>query len=188
MARLTKNVGCQYIPELTRPNAIAPGYIFELQGYWQSYLHFTKFGDNIQERIFAATHSTIAKVSELFIDIYKKKFTLTPKFSFDNCSSFKKQLAQSNLITWVRIHVRRLDFISLQLSSSDEYLFSAIKYYTSYYLNVHFMVTTDDKPYCRNLFRDGPNITLTPETFSMGDDLITLSLCEHSIVTTGTFG
>ncbi|CAF1107121.1 unnamed protein product [Rotaria sp. Silwood1] len=63
-----------------------------------------------------------------------------------------------------------------------------MEYYTSQYSNVHFIVASDDKSYCKKLFRDRPNISITPQTFFMGDDLVTLSLCEHSIITGGTFG
>ncbi|CAF3463117.1 unnamed protein product [Rotaria sp. Silwood1] len=63
-----------------------------------------------------------------------------------------------------------------------------MEYYTSHYSNVHFIVASDDKSYCKKLFRDRPNISITPQTFFMGDDLVTLSLCEHSIITGGTFG
>jgi galactoside 2-L-fucosyltransferase 1/2 len=186
--RTTKNVICQYLPELTRPNAICPRTVFEITGYWQSYLHFTKYGNELREYIFVATQSVLVKVSKLFVDLYQQKLGVTPQFSLENHQLFKKQLAQSNSITWIGVHIRRSDFINDNFSSSDEYLFSAIKYYVSLYPNAHFLVATDDKPYCKNLFHNRINIFFTPRSFSPGDDLITLSLCQHSIVTGGTFG
>ncbi|CAF3199398.1 unnamed protein product [Rotaria socialis] len=188
ITRTSKDIVCQYIPELTRPNAISSGYIFELKGYWQSYLHFTKYGDDIRQLVFAATQSVIKKVSQLFIDIYELNIEYKPKFSLESHQLFKKQLAQSNWTTWIGIHIRRSDFVSIQFSSSDTYLFAAIEYYTLHYPNANFIVASDDKPYCKNLFRNRSNIFLTPESFSVDDDLITLSLCEHSILTGGTFG
>ncbi|CAF1355659.1 unnamed protein product [Rotaria sordida] len=188
MTKITKSVACQYLPELTRPNAILRKHIFELRGYWQSYLHFSKYSEDIREHLFTARQPILEKVSKLFIDIYEQKFDFKPKFSLENHQSFKNQLAQSNWATWIGIHVRRTDFVHLNFSSSDKYLFAAIDYYTSHYSNAHFIVASDDKSYCKNLFRNRTNIFLTPESFSMGDDLITLSLCEHSIITGGTFG
>jgi galactoside 2-L-fucosyltransferase 1/2 len=188
MNRTTMNVVCRYLPELTRPNAIAPGTIFELTGYWQSYLHFAKYGDELREHIFVATQSVLVKVSKLFVDLYQQKFNVTPQFSSDDHRLLKKQLAQSNLTTWIGIHVRRSDFVSLGFSSNNEYLVSAIKYYISLYPNAHFLVATDDKPYCKNLFRNQLITFFTPKSFSPGDDLIALSVCQHSIVTGGTFG
>ncbi|CAM4833405.1 unnamed protein product [Rotaria magnacalcarata] len=163
-------------------------YIFELKGYWQSYLHFTKYGDDIRQLVFAATQSVIKKVSQLFIDIYELNVEYKPKFSLESHQLFKKQLAQSNWTTWIGIHIRRSDFVSIHFSSSDTYLFAAIEYYTLHYPNANFIIASDDKPYCKNLFRNRSNIFLTPESFSVNDDLITLSLCEHSILTGGTFG
>jgi galactoside 2-L-fucosyltransferase 1/2 len=186
--RTTMNVACRYLPELTRPNAIAPEMIFELIGYWQSYLHFEKYRDELREHIFVATQSVLVKVSKLFVDLYQQNFGVTPQFSSDDHRLLKKQLAQSNLTTWIGIHVRRSDFVSLGFSSNNEYLVSAIKYYISLYPNAHFLVATDDKPYCKNLFRNQLIIFFTPKSFSPGDDLIALSVCQHSIVTGGTFG
>ncbi|CAF5077345.1 unnamed protein product, partial [Rotaria sp. Silwood1] len=54
MTTIRKHAGCQYVRELTRPNAISPGHILELHGYWQSYLHFAKYSDDIRQRIFVA--------------------------------------------------------------------------------------------------------------------------------------
>ncbi|CAF5134822.1 unnamed protein product, partial [Rotaria magnacalcarata] len=104
MTKKSRSITCQYVPELTRPNAIAPGDIFELKHYWQSYLHFTKYNDDIRQRIFSATQSILQKVSNLFVDIYKLKLHSKPKFSLDNHQLFKKQLAQSNWTTWIGVH------------------------------------------------------------------------------------
>ncbi len=55
MKRINMKIGCQYLPELTRPNAISQGTILEVQGYWQSYLHFAAYGDELREHILVAT-------------------------------------------------------------------------------------------------------------------------------------
>jgi galactoside 2-L-fucosyltransferase 1/2 len=188
MKHIIRSVVCDYIPELTRPNAISPGSIYGAQGYWQSYLHFAKYGDDIRERIFVPTQPVLKKVSKLFVDLYEQKLGFKPQFSLENHQSFKKQLAQSNRTTWIGIHVRRSDFLPHNYSSGDEYLFMAIEYYTSHYSNAHFIVASDDQPYCKNLFRNRSNIIVTPKSFSRGEDMVTLSLCEHSIITGGTFG
>jgi galactoside 2-L-fucosyltransferase 1/2 len=189
MKHIIRSVVCDYIPELTRPNAISPGSIYGAQGYWQSYLHFAKYGNDLRERIFVPIKPVLKKVSKFFISLYQeKKLGLKPQFSLENYQSFKKQLAQSNRTTWIGIHVRRSDFVDHNHSSSDEYLFMAIEYYTSHYSNAHFIVASDDKLYCKNLFRNRSNIIVTPKSFSRGEDIATLSLCEHSIITGGTFG
>ena len=188
MNSTSKSVGCQYIPELTRPNGIPSRVIFEVRGFWQSYLHFVNYDDELREQIFVATHSVLKNISTLFGNIYQRKFGETPRFSLESHQSFKSQLAQSNLLTWIGIHVRRSDFIALNYSSSNEYLFFAMQYYTLLYPNAYFLLASDDKSYCENLFHNQSNIFITPQSFSPGDDLITLSLCQHSIITSGTFG
>ena len=66
MNRITRNVVCQYLPELTRPNAIPPNTIFELRGFWQSYLHFARYGDELRERIFRGKTVDITENLETF--------------------------------------------------------------------------------------------------------------------------
>jgi len=186
--KITKHIGCQYLPELTHPDAISQGTIFELKGYWQTYLHFANYRSELRENIFAATQSVLEKVSTFFIKLYQQNFGFIPQFSLENHQSFKRQLSQSNKTTWIGIHIRRSDFIDNQVASSDEYLLNALKYYTTRYPNAHFIVASDDKSYCKNLFQNRSNIFLTPSSFTPGDDLITLSVCQHSIITGGTFG
>ncbi|CAF3663967.1 unnamed protein product [Rotaria socialis] len=189
ITRTMQSVGCQYVPELKRPNAISLGHIFELRGYWQSYLHFHKHSYELQNHIFVARQPVIEKVSKLFINIYEQQFNFRPQFSLDNHQLFKKQLAESKRTTWIGIHIqRRSHFFCVKYASSDEYLLSAIEYYRNLYSNVSFIVASDDRRYCRNLFRNQANVFLTPKSFSEADDLIALSFCQHSIVTGGTFG
>ena len=188
MTTISRYVVCQYLPELTRPNAIPPGMIYDLQGYWQSYLHFANYADELRQNVFVATQSVLLKVAKFYNVIYQKRFGSIPQFSLQDHHSFKSQLAQSNLLTWIGIHVRRSDFLSVSYSSNNEYLFFAMKYYTALYPNAYFLVATDDKSYCKRVFRNQPNVSITPYSFSPGDDLIALSFCQHSIVTGGTFG
>ena len=188
MTTKSKYVICNYIVELTRPNALSPGSMFELKGFWQSYLHFAKYSNDIRGRLFAGKVSVLEKVSKFFVGIYQQKFNFKPQFSIEDHQSFKNQLTQLNWTTWIGVHVRRKDFVLIRFASSDKYIFSAIQYYTKRYPNAHFLISSDDKAYCKNISRNHTNIFFTPQVFSDGDDLITLSLCEHSIITGGTFG
>ena len=188
MTTKSKYVICNYIVESTCPNALSPGSMFELRGYWQSYLHFAKYGNDIRWRLFAGKTSILEKVSKFFIGIYQQKFNFKPQFSIEDHQSFKTQLIQLNWTTSIGVHVRRKDIVSIRFASSDQYLFSAIQYYTKRYPNAHFLISSDDKLYCKNIFRNYTNIFVTPQLFSDADGLITLSLCEHSIVAGETFG
>ena len=162
--------------------------MFQLQGYWLSYLHFWKYADEFRQRIFVATQPIIRTVAAFFSQLYKENFATDPEFSSTDYYTFKKELAQNSHATWIGIHVRRSDFRKLSMISSDAYLFRAIDYYTELYPDAHFIVASDDKPYCNHLFSNQSNIFVTPGSFSFGDDMVALSLCQHSIVTGGTFG
>ena len=186
--RTTKGAVCEYLPEMTRPNAIPSGSILTLHGYWQSYLHFTKYADDLRQRIFIPTQSILQTVSQFFTRIHKDKFDDHTEFSSTDFHTLKRQLAQSIDATWIGIHVRRTDFAAMSYASSDAYLFNAIAHFTELYPDAHFIVASDDKPYCNTLFRNRANVFITPSSFSVGDDMAALTLCAHSIITGGTFG
>ncbi len=42
------------------------GTILEVQGYWESYLHFAKYGDELRELIFVATQPSTLKSLDIF--------------------------------------------------------------------------------------------------------------------------
>ncbi|CAF4292613.1 unnamed protein product [Adineta steineri] len=148
MNRISKSVGWDYNTTLTRPNVISSRTIFELK--------------EVRQHIFVALQSILKKVSIFFIKLYQRQVGYKPQFLLENHLSFKKQLSQLKLISWIGIHVRRSDFISIHYSSNDAYLFDAITYYTARYPNAHSIVTSDDKSYCEKLFRTRSNIFLTP--------------------------
>ncbi|CAF4233990.1 unnamed protein product, partial [Adineta steineri] len=47
---------------------------------------------------------------------------------------------------------------------------------------------SDDKNSCRKTFGHNKNVIVTPDSFSAADDLAILTLCQHTILTAGTFG
>lgn len=65
------------------------------------------------------------------------------------------------------------------------YINKALNYYRNKYLNAHFIMVSDDNGWCKSSFRysDVHIISLRDEFL----DLALLSLCEHTIITTGTF-
>ena len=186
--QMTADVGCEYRSDMTRPNAIPSGSILTLRGYWQSYLHFAKYADELRERVFVPTQSILQTVSQFFARIHKHKFDDHTEFSSTDFHTLKKQLAQSIDATWIGVHVRRTDFADMSHSSSDTYLFNAMAHFTELYPGAHFVVASDDKSYCQSLFRDRSNVFVAPRSFSPGDDMAALTLCKHSIITGGSFG
>ncbi|CAF4358244.1 unnamed protein product, partial [Adineta steineri] len=97
-------------------------------------------------------------------------------------------------VTWVGIHIRRGDFRRYletragRTVSAIEYFDKAIAYFTKRYENrVLFIVASDDKSYCRKIFRNRQRIIVTPDTFTREVDLAVLSLCTDIIASSGTF-
>ena len=92
----------------------------------------------------------------------------------------------------VAIHVRRTDRINF-----DSYKFSGFEWYKSFiekamkylkadYKDLSFIFVSDDIAWCKENFH-GPHIHFSPGT-SVGFDLALLAICDHVILTVGTFG
>lgn len=181
-------VVCAYIKELSRPNAIGSNEIYELLGFWQSYLHFINYRNEILEKVFCPLPKVLKATSRLFVDVCEKYFDVKVNVSSDRYSQLKNELLDFNQTTWIGIHIRRTDFLGLGFSSSEDYLRNATTFFLDRYPDAFFIVASDDKPYAHELFRQRDNFLVTPSSFSIDEDLISLSLCEHLIVTAGTFG
>ena len=61
------NTVCTFLHELIRPNAFKN---IELSGYWQSYLYFDAYREEIRE-IFTGRNETLKRIAEYFTDITK---------------------------------------------------------------------------------------------------------------------
>ena len=92
----------------------------------------------------------------------------------------------------VVVHVRRTDYANpdaarygWQLPTAD-YIRRSASYFVECLERVQFVVLSDDPVWCMN------NIHLTDVVFSTGHlplvDMAIASLCEHSIITVGSFG
>lgn len=181
-----KDSVCTYRTDLLRINAFQT---IELSGYWQSYLHFDAYREEIRE-IFIGHQSTLTRLGGYFTEI-SKKLSLT--FPSGTHRELRENFRTRFNITWIGIHIRRTDFLGLGYSSNDQYISRAMNIYRHRYgqKNIRFLVASDDRPYCHrilsNEIRSG-EVFILPNHFTVIDDLIALSLCHHSIITGGTFG
>ncbi|CAF1135113.1 unnamed protein product [Didymodactylos carnosus] len=181
---------CTFFSELMLPNAIK---YLEIEGYWQAYGHFAKHNEELRQ-LFNGKQETIQRLSTFFsqsLQIIRRHYGCTPKenisFKFSTHEQIKKALMLTNF-TWIGIHIRRTDFILNKQVSSDSYVLEGIKYFSRKYEKSIFIVASDDKLYCSNLLKNQVNVIVTPDLFSAIDDLISLGICQHSIVTGGSFG
>ncbi|CAF1194612.1 unnamed protein product [Adineta steineri] len=63
-----------------------------------------------------------------------------------------------------------------------------MSYYTSINPDSLFIVSSDDKQWCRTMLSNRNDVVVTSDTHSPSEDLAILTLCNHSLITTGTYG
>ncbi|CAF1057892.1 unnamed protein product [Didymodactylos carnosus] len=141
----------------------------ELTGYWQSYRYFIDYEQEIRNQF-------------LFNDNILSKAT----------SYVLLHNTQNRIL--VGIHIRRGDFLSFRhstiggvLASSIEYIQNGMNYFTEKYSNPLFIVVSDDKLWCEETLGLRNDVVITPYNFSAADDLAVLTLCDHNLITTGTY-
>jgi galactoside 2-L-fucosyltransferase 1/2 len=152
---------CSFLTYLLHSNN---SYSIELLGFWQVYKYFIDHIEEIRRQL-------------------RFKQTI-----LNRVNSFLDKNINRSVSTVVGIHIRRGDFLLVRRVSSNQYIFNAMLHFLSKYRSVIFVIVSDDKQYCRKVFGQRNNVLLTPDSFSAADDLATLTVCEHSILTVGTFG
>ena len=160
-----------------------------MTGFFQSWRYFDNHRDSIREQF--TFHPDIQQVVESFLhDTYAKWCKTHLTGSSENEVATKVQ--------FISIHVRRGDYklqesIRKGYTIADEvYISKAINYYQRMFDDVVFVVVSDDIAWCKENIQDlSTNVFFSP--FAMEErsdeiDLCLLSRCNHSIITTGTFG
>ena len=120
----------------------------------------------------------------------RKSLTIQSRF-LDKARTFLRLNTPRNR-TLIGIHVRRGDFLRDKLQefgkavASKKYIRTAMKYFEKRYNDSFFVVVSDDKRWCKT------NLTGTDVVVSQSNeaivDLAIMTLCHHTIITSGTFG
>ncbi|CAF1014256.1 unnamed protein product [Rotaria sp. Silwood1] len=160
------NGGCTFYLDLM-DNAFNKS--IELTGYWQSYRYFIDYEQEIREQFVFNANILSRAISYLL-----------------------RQNPHNR--TLIGIHIRRGDFLSFRhsviggvVSSSIEYIHSGLNYFIEKYSNPLFIVVSDDKLWCKETLGLRNDVIITPSNFSSADDLAVLTLCNHNLITTGTY-
>ena len=112
----------------------------------------------------------------------------------DNAQSFLQRVKTSADEIYIGVHVRRGDIAEKKgyNTASVSYIQNAMRYYTTKYSNIHFIVCSDDLGWCKRqeLFTSaqGYTVSFCPRWHSESHDLALLSSLNHSVITVGTFG
>ena len=158
---------CQFWKNVLK---IDPTHNLTISGYLQSFKYFNSASDVIR---------TVFKIH----DRLKNDATL-----------FLKSISQ-NGVQNVGIHVRRGDFDTTRLQkigfsvASKDYIDNAMVHFQHIFSNkVQFIVLSDDIRWCReNLQFDNISIHFS-QLKEVGTDLALMTLCDHMIITSGSFG
>ncbi|XP_046343542.2 galactoside 2-alpha-L-fucosyltransferase SEC1-like [Haliotis rufescens] len=120
----------------------------------------------------------------------RKEFIFTQKYIDLSSQCFQKHTIQYKNRTVIGIHVRRTDMASGgtrgYLAAPLSYIQKAIAHMKTKFHNPVFLIATDDKIWCRaNVVSTDIILMDNTDPFL---DFATLTLCDHMIMTVGTFG
>ncbi|CAF1289980.1 unnamed protein product [Rotaria sordida] len=169
---------------------------YEMIGFYQSFGYFIKYKTEISH-LFQFNQASILRNVELVEQLLQVVWNISlnlGNYTKDNVTHYylKSVLTRPPAplipVTWIGIHIRRGDFLTFfKINTSIEYLNFAMNYYRRKYINCRFLIASDDKIYAKTYLGNNSDVFITPTSFHSGEDLAALALCEHTIVTAGTF-
>lgn len=146
-------------------SSLNPAKNWTLDGYFQSWKYFCDIDKEIRHEF-------------TFRDIIKRR-------AFDILSNFTGR-------TLVGVHVRRDDMLLTRqkikgYNAADEsYVKKAMTFFREIYTNVQFILCSDGIKWCKRMIKSSDVYFVEHNPAEV--DLAVLSLCNHSIITSGTFG
>jgi len=159
------------------PNQTLPNRNVSMAGYFQNRLYFNNVERELRTH-FTFTDSIINQARSILNDATRNLW---------NYSSIER-----NNKTYVAIHVRRGDYIDQRIINEGwvqpnaSYYQHSMEYFNTRYSNVAFLLFSEDIQWCRK------NILATNLVYIEGNsraiDLAVASLCDHAVVTIGSFG
>ena len=158
-----------------------------LESYFQSWRYFHDIQDEIRQEF--TFHIEIMRRSEKILTSYISQNSL------NTIKSLSEYFTNSSTIL-IGVHVRRADmthdkgftYIGFR-SATLEYIHNAIAYMRSKFAdkNIKFVVVSDDYWWCYDNLKKVENVIIIPRN-DRAIDMAILTLCNHTIMTTGTFG
>lgn len=176
------------------PNIVAQKYFREIKDvitcecnryavYYNCSQEFNS-GKNVSLHGFLQSWKYFEEAKHMLRDIFKSETVHVQK-----ARHFLQSIARPGYQV-VCIHIRRGDFTESRherlgyITANITYIKKARAFYAKKYVNITFIAVSDDKAWCRENIN---NIILSPFN-DPGDDMCLLMLCDHVIVTSGTFG
>ena len=161
-----------------------------IYGYFQSYKYFTYFREAImknfklkktlirhalQEKL-KACNAICSRVNEMKLNVSGSNPFIERALPSCKCTS----------VVSIGVHIRR-NAISPNYNYVDNnYLNNAMNYFRQMFKNIHFMVVSDDVPWCTKHLTDG-DVYIVPE-MAPDHHFAVLAKCDHHVLSVGTFG
>jgi galactoside 2-L-fucosyltransferase 1/2 len=192
--------GCKFYTSIIRSNSKE---VLELTGYWQGYRYFDRNWKEIRKQFtfkkkiiisvgkqLRETNNSIFRIiSETIDQVYQAEehFASTTH----HLEAIKHRIKLTNR-TLIGVHIRRGDFVDKEhlgfTVSSMSYIVRGFAFFSQKYPAATFIIASDDKKWCHANIADNITKIVVPETLSPSEDMALLTLCQHSLITTGTFG
>jgi galactoside 2-L-fucosyltransferase 1/2 len=174
---------------------------FIIKGFLQSWRYFDDCKDDIRREFTFKAH--ILSVAKQFLQqTVNELFNKTIVQSKTNKTFQKRNLQiRKRGVTIIGIHIRRGDFLWFSTciskfgftTATATYIDKAMKYFTDKYVNpkrgrwVIFVVCSNALSWLVDNVKTGKSHVVLSQDHKPEEDLAILSLCDHVIVTTGTF-
>ncbi|KAK3611847.1 hypothetical protein CHS0354_040521 [Potamilus streckersoni] len=153
--------------------------------------------DNDIEHIDTTINWTLSGFFQSWKYFYKDEILIRRSFEFrPNIYEPARQFVESFRLenkTIVGIHVRRGDMVTKTMEMSGyttaplSYLNNSMNYFREKYNDTFFIVVSDGMSWCKENIQ-GNNDTAFSNFTNPGTDMALLSVCDHVIITSGTFG
>lgn len=179
----------------TNVTHFSDGINVRLTTYLQSYLYFDKFTDEIRNQLTFNDEIRTKAVSRL--ETYLQKYNIS-RYSTNRIHQYNKKdmyydfhLTPSVKVTLVGVHIRRGDWIKEavygRLAATKEYFQSAVNWYEARYKHLVFLVASNGMDWAKANMPENRTIIYLEDNSSPWLDMATLTLCEHTIESVGSY-
>lgn len=151
-------------------------YNWTLSVYLQSWKYFNDYSEDLRKE-FRFKETIQAQAVQKFNDIVKAR-NVTDKYK----------------LTYIAVHVRRGDMLNSRPNvnlgytiANVSYVNNAMSWFQEKYPSAFFIFASDEIAWCKANFNK-PNTAFITQRNSPEVDMAILSQCNHSIITTGTYG
>jgi galactoside 2-L-fucosyltransferase 1/2 len=192
--------GCKFYKSIIQPDSKE---ILELTGYWQNYRYFYHYWKEIRkqftfkEKVMLGISEKLCKSDNSILRTISKTINQVYQAQEGFASAARRQQEVKHLLkvtnrTLIGVHIRRGDFLDKEhlgfVISSISYISRGFLFFSRKYPDSTFIIVSDDKKWCRINIADSVNKIVAPDTLTPSEDMALLTLCQHSLITTGTFG